>query len=197
MPAATENSAPAHPAYTLVDVDPALLERWLKAGECVLVDVREDYEHAEERIAGSKHHALSCFDIGVCRDAAEGKRIVFQCRGGKRSADAARRFAAGGEKVFHLAGGIEAWKAAGKLVVRPAKGPRLPLMRQVQLIAGSLVAIGTALGVLVSPWFLILPAFVGCGLTFAGATGWCGLAMVLSRMPWNKSLMARSTCSAA
>jgi hypothetical protein len=59
-------------------------------------------------------------------------------------------------------------------------------MRQVQITAGSLVALGTALGWFVSPWFLILSGFVGCGLMFAGLSGWCGMAMMLGRMPWNR-----------
>ena len=54
------------------------------------------------------------------------------------------------------------------------------------LTIGILTILGVTLGAFVSPWFLILPAFLGCGLTFAGATGWCGLALLLGKMPWNK-----------
>lgn len=70
-------------------------------------------------------------------------------------------------------------------------------MRQVQLVAGSLVALGIALGVFLNPWFLVLPAFVGCGLMFAGATGWCGMAMLLGAMPWNKSSVTGISCAMA
>jgi len=56
----------------------------------------------------------------------------------------------------------------------------------VQLIAGSMILTGAALGTLVNPWFLVIPAFFGAGLSFAGATGTCGLAHVLLRMPWNR-----------
>jgi hypothetical protein len=49
------------------------------------------------------------------------------------------------------------------------------------------VIAGAAAGVWVSPWFLVVPAFFGAGLVFAGATGTCGLAAVLARMPWNRS----------
>ncbi len=31
-----------------------------------------------------------------------------------------------------------------------------------------------------------LSAFVGAGLIFAGVTDTCGMAMMLSRMPWNQ-----------
>jgi rhodanese-related sulfurtransferase len=62
----------------------------------------------------------------------------------------------------------------------------LPIMRQVQIAAGLLVLLGIALAVLVSPWFMALPAFVGAGLVLAGLTGFCGMANLLRHMPWNR-----------
>jgi hypothetical protein len=47
---------------------------------------------------------------------------------------------------------------------------------------------GVTLGVLVNAWFLAVAAFFGAGLTFAGATGTCGLALMLMKMPWNRPL---------
>ncbi len=63
-------------------------------------------------------------------------------------------------------------------------------MRQVQIGAGGLTLIGVALGFLVHPGFFGLSAFVGAGLTLAGATGWCGMAMLLRAMPWNRAVQA-------
>jgi hypothetical protein len=40
--------------------------------------------------------------------------------------------------------------------------------------------------VAVSPLFGLLAAFVGSGLVFAGVTDTCGMAMVLSRLPYNR-----------
>lgn len=169
------------------DVSPDLLASWMASGDTMLVDVRDDYEHAEERIEGAALRPLSSFDADAIRRDAGSKRVVFHCRSGKRSLDAAERYRQNGEATFHLAGGIEGWKSAGKAVVRPASAPRVPIMRQVQITAGALVAIGVGLGAFVSPWFLALPGFVGCGLMFAGITGWCGMAKLLAVMPWNRS----------
>lgn len=170
----------------VTDVAPELLERWLADNDTILIDVREDYEHAQEKIGGSVNRPLSKLDPESIRDEFGGKRLVFHCRSGKRSLDAAQRCKAEGDPAFHLVGGIEQWKASGRDVVRAEHGPRLPIIRQVMLVAGSLVAIGVALGAFVSPWFLILSGFVGCGLMFAGATGWCGMALLLGKMPWNQ-----------
>lgn len=172
---------------TVTDVDPATLRSWLDSGEAILVDVREDFEHASERIEGAIAHPLSKFDPAQLRERCGDARVVFHCRTGKRSHDAASRFRhPGDERAFHLAGGIEAWKGAGLGVERPATAPRIDVMRQVQMAAGTMVLIGVILGVLVSPWFLTLSGFVGAGLLFAGLSGWCGLAMLIGRMPWNR-----------
>ena len=64
---------------------------------------------------------------------------------------------------------------------------RLPVDRQVQLIAGLMVLTGVALGTLIHPWFLAIAAFFGAGLIFAGVTGTCGLALLLMKLPWNRS----------
>ena len=60
------------------------------------------------------------------------------------------------------------------------------LERQVRIVAGFLTLGGVVLGALVHPGFYGLSAFVGAGLMFAGITDWCGMAMVLARMPWNR-----------
>ena len=188
---------------TVINVAPETLGAWLAGGDTVLIDVREDFEHAAERIEGAIHHPLSKFDAETLRHTHAGNRVVFHCKSGKRSTDAALRFALAGEsaeRVFHLAGGIDGWIAADHPTIKPATGPRISVMRQVQIVAGGLVALGVLLGVAVSPWFLLLSAFVGCGLMFAGFTGWCGLAFVLAAMPWNKSAAAKpraaSCCTA-
>jgi hypothetical protein len=49
-----------------------------------------------------------------------------------------------------------------------------------------LVLAGVLLGLFVAPGFFGLSAFVGAGLMFAGATGWCGMANLLRMMPWNR-----------
>jgi hypothetical protein len=67
----------------------------------------------------------------------------------------------------------------------PADTP-LPLMRQVQIVAGSLVLLGLILSQTVAPASILLTGFVGAGLVFAGVSGFCGLARLLAVMPWNR-----------
>jgi rhodanese-related sulfurtransferase len=62
-------------------------------------------------------------------------------------------------------------------------------MRQVQIAAGSLVLLGVILSQTVAPGWIWLSGFVGAGLTFAGISGFCGMARLLAAMPWNKVAM--------
>ena len=84
-----------------------------------------------------------------------------------------------------LEGGLDAWKKAG-LPVSLDRSQPIDIMRQVQIAAGSLVLLGVVLGAFVSPNFYALSGFVGAGLTFAGISGFCGMARVLGAMPWNQ-----------
>lgn len=167
------------------DTDPATLNEWLAKGEAVLVDVREASEHARERIAGSRLMPLSGFDPKEA-PTGDGKRLVLHCRSGVRSAQAAALLAASGRSVVQLRGGLQAWKAAGLPV---EFNPRVPisLMRQVQIVVGSLILVSVGLAAAVSPWFLLLTGFFGAGLLFAGITGMSGMAALLGAMPWNRA----------
>lgn len=157
--------------------------RDLVADGALLIDVREHDEHRRVRIPGARNMPLT----SLARiDDASAKAVVFHCRsGGRTTSNAARLRAAADCPVFVLDGGIEAWRAAGQPVEVNRRQP-IELQRQVQIAAGVLVLAGVALGVAVQPVFLGLAAFVGAGLVFAGATGWCGMARLLQSLPWNR-----------
>ncbi len=148
----------------------------------LLLDVRTPLEFESERIEGAVNVPLETLAAGV--DSLPEQELVVVCRTGVRATIAAETLGRAGRRAKVLEGGMNAWRRAG-LPVREGR-KRLPVDRQVQLIAGLMVLGGVALGTLVSPWFLIVAAFFGAGLTFAGATGTCGLALLLMRMPWNR-----------
>lgn len=89
----------------------------------VLVDIREADEHAQERPAGAAHHPLSRIAAnGPARGAQ--RPVIFHCRSGARTdCNAAALAAVAGGDAFVLAGGLDAWKAAGLPLERgrPAK----------------------------------------------------------------------------
>lgn len=54
--------------------------------------------------------------------------------------------------------------------------------RYVRLVAGSLVLVSLVLAHTVSPWFVLLTAFVGLNLLQASLTKWCLLESILRRL---------------
>ncbi len=97
------------------DVDPETLSGWLEDGKAILVDVREAAEHAAERIAQAHHLPLSAFDPARLPDH-DGKIVVYHCASGGRTSRFGQQLAAAARAahdVFHMDGGIAAWKNAG------------------------------------------------------------------------------------
>lgn len=170
---------------------PSEAKRLLDRG-ATLIDIREADEHAREKIPGARLMSLSMLDE---TDLAlqEGKPVIFHCKSGARTQGNASRLSAkvgGACEAFIVEGGIDAWKKAGLPVAADRRRP-LELQRQVQIGAGGLALFGTLLGLFVSPWFFAVPAFVGAGLMVAGLTGFCGMARLLVKAPWNRAVYAR------
>jgi rhodanese-related sulfurtransferase len=171
---------------SLSRISPIKAKHLLDQG-AILIDIREADEHAREKVIGARHLPLSKLDEADLALHA-GNPVIFHCKSGARTMNNASRLArktGGACEAFIVEGGLDAWKKAGLPVVTDRRQP-LELQRQVQIGAGSLAFIGTVLGVIVSPWFLAVPAFVGAGLMTAGVTGFCGMAQLLMRAPWNK-----------
>ena len=168
----------------VTSIAPAVAREKMKEG-ALLIDIRDPGEHAREHIAG----ALLCPLAEVeARDLGDGP-LIFHCRSGNRTALQAERLGAKGSEVYVVEGGIDAWRKAGLPVVADKSQP-IELMRQVQIAAGSLILLGMILAFALSSWFLIVPAFVGAGLAFAGLTGFCGMARLLMKAPWNRRAAA-------
>ncbi|MBD2345945.1 rhodanese-like domain-containing protein [Anabaena subtropica] len=171
----------------LTDIDASTLKQWMDKNTVQLIDVREAAEYAAEHISGAKLLPLSNFRADQVTPHNE--NIVLYCRSGNRSNQALQKLIdAGVSNVYQLQGGLPTWKAAG---LSTNINPRAPisLMRQVQIVAGSLVFLGTVLGAFVSPWFLILSGFVGGGLVFAGVTNTCAMANLLAKLPYNRRMV--------
>ena len=172
---------------------PAELKSLLPS-DCFLVDVREPVEHAEDHIEAAKLIPLGQLEKRV-GEIDRNAPVVVMCRSGKRGAEAMKKLESlGFNDVRNLEGGIIAWKELGHPVNKGDK-KIMPLMQQVQLTIGLGVLTGAILAVTINPSWVYLCAFFGAGLTMAGSTGWCGLAILMSKMPWNR--VAGQSCCAS
>lgn len=127
MISAKEMVAEANGRITTIPVDRAL--GLVDDARTLFVDLRDSAEVAREgRIPGAVHVSRGMLEFALdptspYHQAAlgEGKRIVFYCASGGRSAlatDTAQRM--GVSHVAHLGGGFKAWQAVGGPVLAGA-----------------------------------------------------------------------------
>ena len=171
-------------------ISPRELQRRIAAGSPVrLLDVRTPGEHAAAHAPGAQLIPLDELDAAAfCRErGGDCTPVYVLCQSGGRARRAIEKLERAGVLGCVLVeGGTQAWIDAG-LPMNRGESKVLPLMRQVQITVGFLSATGAALALAVNPWFALIPLITGCGLLFAGLTGFCGLALLLAKMPWNKT----------
>jgi rhodanese-related sulfurtransferase len=151
-----------------------------------LLDVRTPGEFASVHVSGSYNVPLDTLaEHG--REIGENvtEPVVLVCQSGRRARQAEDALKSTGMRSLHvLDGGLTAWLAAGLPVVR-GRG-RVSLERQVRIVAGALAATGGVLAILVHPMFALLSVAIGSGLTVAGITDTCAMAMLLAKLPYNR-----------
>lgn len=179
------------PDQTPSAVSPHDAAKWLAAGQAILVDVREPDEFKAEHIAcavsvplGSAARLFGDLQIPLER------KVIFQCQKGGRGEQACRLVgsAAQGHALYNLTGGLAAWKEAGLPVAgAQSSGGPISIFRQVQIGAGLFVLISVLAGFKGYRAGFVVAGMVGAMLVFAGVSGWCGMALVLAKAPWNRA----------
>ena len=179
-------------------VSPVELNRLIASGGPVeLLDVRTPGEFESAHVPGARLMPLDELDAGTFlkqRGKAD-QPVYVLCQSGGRARKAIEKLQqAGFGGGVLVEGGTQAWIDAGLPVTRGAAGV-ISLERQVRIAASSLVLTGVLLAYCVHPGFIILSAFVGAGLVFAGVTNWCGMGLLLTKLPWNqKTGCASGSC---
>lgn len=162
----------------------------------MILDVREKEEFEAEHIPESVSLPLTQLDLmapGILKTIGD-QKVIVMCRSGNRARMAMnelKKFNADLSKFEVYEGGILKWKEEGKPV--RGKGSIFPIMRQVQIVASSMIFLAFILSKFLAPEFVYLALFVGCGLAVAGWTGFCPMVFILQRMPWNKKQIENCT----
>lgn len=164
-------------------ISPQEAQRLVEEEHAVFIDVRDLEEYEAVHIESARLHPLSVLPL-LPEDEDKERPAIYFCQSGRRTGASRDLLEKRGHTATYvLDGGLSAWESAG-LPVKRRQVP-LPVMRQVHVAAGGLVLLSVLLGQL---WggFYAVAAFVGAGLAFSGLTGWCGMRMLLAKMPWNK-----------
>ena len=173
--------------------DPTLSVDELRArrAELTVIDVRTPGEFAGGHVPGAHNIPLDRLDEAedALRVAAVRGPLALVCASGNRSLTALRTLREAGIAAASVEGGTKGWSEAGHPLDRPAlpegARPRWPMERQVRLAAGSLVLLGLGTG-LAFPRARLLSAGIGAGLVYSAVSDTCGLAAVLSKLPYNR-----------
>lgn len=148
-----------------------------------LIDVRSSGEYSTGHVPRAMNIPLEQVETRL-DDLGRGP-IAILCQSGRRAGMACELLGAHRRNLLLVEGGTGAWIEAG-FPVTTSTPSRWSLERQVRLIAGLLVLLGTLLSLLVSQAWIGLAIFIGAGLTFAGLTNICGMAAILALLPWNR-----------
>jgi rhodanese-related sulfurtransferase len=145
-----------------------------------IVDVRTPDEYLQEHIPGSQNIPLDELPNAVARLKAQDK-VIVSCRSGNRASQACLKLEQlGFPNLQLLEGGLIGWKNARRETVSLKKG--FSIMQQVQIIVGVMVLVGTFF----QPFWLLAP-IAGAGMLIAGLSNTCMMAVLLGKMPWNKT----------
>ena len=149
------------------------------------INVCTPAEYNEAHIEGVRNVPLDTLQDHL-EEFTDKKTVYVHCRSGNRGKQAIEKLNQLGVTVelVNVEGGLLAWQEAG--FATGSHTSRLPIMRQVFIGAGSLVLAGVVLTYFLGEPYLLIPLFVSLGLLLSGLTGWCGMALLLSKMPWNK-----------
>ncbi len=101
----------------VAEVDAPTAQSWLKSGDAVLIDVREDDEVAHAAVASAKLLPMSHVGVDEYPDFGA-KKVVVLCHSGARSARVTAALRSREVEAYNLKGGIVAWIQAGLPVNR-------------------------------------------------------------------------------
>jgi rhodanese-related sulfurtransferase len=143
-----------------------------KGAPLAVLDVRTPAEFAECHVACAKLAPLDALDPR---------------KAGGRATKAVEQFiAAGIPNVTVVTGGTDACVAANVPVERGAKAA-IPLDGQVRILLGALILVFWLLARYLHPAIGYLVPLMAAGLICSGLTGFCGMALLLGKAPWNQN----------
>lgn len=172
---------------TLRSVSPLQLSEVAASANMHILDVCTPAEFAALHIPGSFNVPLDRLDPDMLKATIGTEAEIYcVCQTGTRSQLAADMLrAAAFRRVVHADGGTNAWVAAGLPVERSAQRT-ISMERQVRIAAGLLVLLGVLAGALLHPVGYWFAAAIGAGLAYSGLANFCGMSILLARMPWNQ-----------
>lgn len=162
------------------------LNKLIKKEKITIIDVREKIEHKACSIKKSINIPLDKINIKDKLFNQKNSKIIIHCEAGNRSKLACEKLKNNPNiEIYNLNGGISEWKENNFTIIENKN--IISISRQVQLSISLLSLTGLTLSYITkNEIFLIIPLIMALGLLNAAITGWCVLAKLIMKMPWNK-----------
>ena len=180
---------------TAEGISPQALDQLRQSGQEIdLIDVSSPAEFWEMHVALARNVPIDSPELEAIIASPRrtpNQPLYVMCRAGVRGKQVCTQFAAA--HLVNVEGGTRAWKKRGLSLVRSPHG--IALERQAQIVAGTLIVLGSALALWLHPYFGALPLLAGAGLMVAGITGRCALGGLLARISWRSSKTDSLNCA--
>lgn len=177
----------------MTTLTPLEAQTLINEGKAVLIDVRTPAEFESAHIAPAYSIPLNSLSEDFDKlEVGDDKVVILQCQKGMRGQQAQQLLIDKTNKqqqFVNLPGGIEAWQQAGLSVIAGTKSTTsntIPMPRQVQITSGLMVLLFSLLSLSGASWVIYVLIIMGTMMMYSGASGWCGMATLLMKMPWNK-----------
>ena len=94
-------------------LEPAEAKALQESGEAIIADLRGEEQYSKEHIPNAEHHPSDAIDMHNLPGGD--KKLIVHCNKGGRAGRFCNALMAEDDSIdiYHLKGGIEAWKAAG------------------------------------------------------------------------------------
>ncbi|GHO77721.1 sulfurtransferase [Ktedonobacter sp. SOSP1-85] len=177
---------PKSASTTIVAVEKAY-EMITEAKNAIAIDVRTSAEFESKHIPGSHNIPLDQLPAytNEIAELASNAAVLLICQSGTRARKAAEVLQTMPvSSLSILDGGIVAWEKAGKPYKQGVQ--KWSMERQVRGVAGTLVLLGALGGLFAWKPLTWIAALIGGGLAYSAASNTCGMALLLSKLPYNQ-----------
>lgn len=178
-------------SHVIPHISPDQACEWLLQQDATLLDVRDDASYHNAHIAGSSH--LPARELSQDIPVFLHERVILACDNGKRSTQVYqqlhRRLSQQSDimvTLYVLEGGLAAWQENGLPVIHNSRR-RFSLDRQLSILLGLSLIIGTLFSIMFFWLWLIVPFGIGGLLIYKGLTGAHQIYPWLLKMPWNQT----------
>ena len=147
-----------------------------------LIDVRTPGEFAGGSVSGAINLPIERISEWSAELDRSGMTILV-CQSGARAKSAYDLLESTTPNLAVLDGGYAAWRSANRPMTT-SQNSVWSIERQIRFAAGSMVFLGSTASLFWRP-AVFLAIFVGGGLVITSLIDWCGMGILLSKMPWN------------